>query len=114
MILTKYIYEWTEKNNMKLNCCKFEHLKYGKDIESKNLSTYFTNNNTIIENKSSVKDLGVWMSSNCSFSNHINKVISKTKDIASWILRTFKCQNSDVMITLTTVLSSVHQAPFIK
>ena len=53
------VYEWTEKNNIKLNCCKFEHLKYGKDIESKNLSTYFTNNNTIIENKSSVKDLGV-------------------------------------------------------
>ena len=93
---------------MKLNSCKFEHLKYGKDIESKNLSTYLTNNNTIIENKNSVKDLGVWMSSDCSFTEHINKLISKTKDISSWILRTFNNRDRDIMITLWKSLVLPH------
>ncbi|XP_066926846.1 uncharacterized protein [Clytia hemisphaerica] len=102
------VYDWTENNNMKLNSCKFEHLKYGKDTESKSLSTYFTNNKTIIENKNSVKDLGEWMSSDCSFTDHINKMIEKAKDISSWILRTFNNRSSDVMITLWKSLVLPH------
>ncbi|XP_066930501.1 uncharacterized protein [Clytia hemisphaerica] len=102
------VYDWTENNNMKLNSCKFEHLKYGKDTESKSLSTYFTNNKTVIENKNSVKDLGVWMSSDCSFTDHINKMIAKAKDISSWILRTFNNRSSDVMITLWKSLVLPH------
>ncbi len=102
------VYDWTENNNMKLNSCKFEHLKYGKDIELKSRSTYFTNNKTVIENKNSVKDLGVWMSSDCSFTDHINKMIEKAKDISSWILRTFNNRSSDVMITLWKSLVLPH------
>ena len=35
------VYDWTGKNNMNLNSCKFEHMKYGKDVEMKKLSTFF-------------------------------------------------------------------------
>ena len=102
------VYDWTGKNNMNLNSCKFEHMKYGKDVEMKKLSTFFTNDNTIIESKTSVKDLGVWMSSDCSFTDHINKLLLKTKDISSWILRTFSTRERDVMITLWKSLVLPH------
>ena len=76
------VYSWTKNNNMSLNSCKFEHLKYGKDNDTKKLSVYLTNDKTVIKNKEFVKDLGVLMSQDCSFSEQISKVITKTKDIS--------------------------------
>ena len=102
------IFIWTIKNNMTLNNCKFEHLKYGKDNDTKNFSKYLTDNGTIINNKKTVKDLGVLMSDDCSFTEHINKVSAKTKDMSSWILRTFttrdRCYVNAMEITCTSTL----------
>ena len=102
------VYSWTKNNNMSLNSCKFEHLKYGKDNDTKKLSVYLTNDNTVIKNKEFVKDLGVLMSQDCSFSEHINKVITKTKDISSWILRTFATRDKHIMLTLWKALVLPH------
>ena len=95
---------------MSLNSCKFEHLKYGKDIDTKKLSIYFTNDNTIIENKNSVKDLGVWMSNEFVPSKTIlANCYQKLKIyVRSWILRTFACRERDVMLTLWKSLVLPH------
>ena len=102
------IFNWTIKNNMTLNNCKFEHLKYGKDNGTKIFSKYITINGTIINNKKTVKDLGVLMSDDCSFTEHINKVSAKTKDMSSWILRTFTTRDRYVMLTLWKSLVLPH------
>ena len=40
------------------------------------------------------------MSDTAKFSEHINKVCEKARDMCSWILRTFKCRSPDLMKTL--------------
>ena len=53
-----------------------------------------------IETKEFVKDLGVIMKNDCSFVEHINKIVVKTKELSSWILRTFKSRDRHLMLTL--------------
>ena len=94
------IYKWTKQNNMLLNYIKFELLRYGKNEELKNETSYHTPAGDNITTKNDVKDLGVIMSSNCSFVTQINKVIEKAKNLTSWILRAFSTRNRTAMITL--------------
>ena len=59
---------------MKFNMDKFEYVKYGRNEDLKHLSQYTYQDNKPIEKKDSVEDLGVLMSSNGSFSNHIDNI----------------------------------------
>ena len=61
----------------------------------------------IIE-KTSVKDLGILMNSDCSFTQHIHHVTSKTKDMCGWILQTFSSRTKYVMLTLWKALVLPH------
>ena len=94
------IYEWTIRNNMELNDVKFEALRHGKNEDLKQSSSYTTPSGKVIEVKDSVKDLGVYMSSNCLFKDQINAVIEKAKNIISWILRSFTSRKHSAMMTL--------------
>ena len=102
------IYKWTADNNMKLNGCKFEQLSYGKNCELKEDSVYLNNKAEKIEKKPIVKDLGVFMSDDCSFTSHIQKLVIKTKDLSSWILRTFKSREKNVLLILWKSLVIPH------
>ena len=51
------------------------------------------NGENIIEEKESLKDLGVKLSNDASFSIHVEGVCSKVKQKSSWILRTFSNRN---------------------
>ena len=94
------IYDWTAKNNMELNDLKFELLRYGLNEDIKNQTNYKSPTGKIITSKDVVKDLGVLMSNDCSFKNHIDSTIEKAKNIISWILRSFSSRSRDVMLTL--------------
>ena len=85
---------------MEFNDCKFEHMKYGKDNELKKYSCYLASNGKLIENKEHIKDLGVMMSRDCTFTHHIYKVCSTVEELSGWVLRTFKSRSSEVMLTL--------------
>ena len=85
---------------MELNDVKFELLQY---ILNKSIITdkeYLTPQGKTITNKNTVKDLGVLMSNDCLFKQQINAVAEKAKNLISWILRTFKTREYEVMITL--------------
>ena len=75
------IYKWAERNNMQLNDLKFEHIHYGKNKELVSFTYSITRNGLKIEKKH-VKDLGVIMSEDCSFSEHINQLSAKLKKSA--------------------------------
>ena len=56
----------------------------------------------LIQDKPDVKDVGVKMSSDCTFTQHIQKVVNTVGDMSSWILRTFSSRSPEVMLTLCT------------
>ena len=102
------IYKWAELNNMEFNNCKFEHMQYGKNVELRAQSYYFASNGKAIEKKQHVKDLGVLMSDDCSFSEHIKKVVKKAEEMSGWILRTFDTRSPEPMLTLWKSLVIPH------
>ena len=94
------IYGWSEENNMKFNSLKFEVLRYGRNTELKDSTSYVSPEWEVIEEKSSLRDLGVTMSADTTFKEHINKVIESAKRMSAWILRTFKTRDRTPMLTL--------------
>ena len=57
-----------------------------------------------------VHDLGVSMSSNCTFDFHIFNLYKRCSNLAGWILRTFTIRYPQVMLTLykSLVMSRPH------
>jgi hypothetical protein len=96
------IYKWCEKNNMSFNSDKFEYMAYSRNptIDTSYKSAYVDNNGDVIQKSEHVKDLGVYMSANGTFTYHINNTASKAKQMCGWILRTFSTRTCLAMITL--------------
>jgi hypothetical protein len=95
-----HIYDWSEKNNSEFNSIKFESLRYGKNEELKNSTTYITPQWELIEDKQTVKDLGITMANNCSFQQHITNITESAKRMSAWVLRTFTTRERTPMMTL--------------
>ena len=92
------LYTWQDKNNMAFNGKKFEILRYGKDQELKNSTEYLTPDaEDLIQRKECLRDLGIQMSEDGKFSNHIDSVSSRVRQKCGWILRTFNCRNTYFM-----------------
>ena len=71
-------YDWALKNNMSFNESKFVVLRYGKNTTLKQNTTYFTENlNLPIDEFVHHKDLGVIMSADGKFDDHISSVIKR-------------------------------------
>ena len=94
------IYLWAESNNLEFNDLKFEVIQYGDNEELKNAHCYLSCSNDPIESTDIVKDLGVLMSSDCSFKMHIESMIEDAKIRAGWALRTFKVRSPEAMLIL--------------
>ena len=93
------LYDWQKQNNMEFNSNKFEVLRYGKNDDLKQSTCYLTpNSDDIIEEKESLRDLGIMMSNDASFSIHVELVCSKVKQKSAWILRTFNSRQSWFLI----------------
>ena len=89
------LYECQESNNMLFNGKKFEILRYGTNANLKESTVYFTPNyNDVIEEKDSLRDLGIIMTNDGKFSNHVEHVCSKVKQKSEWIIRTFQCRQT--------------------
>ena len=93
------VYDWAVDNNMSFNNLKFELLRRGSDTTLMACTNYTAPGGSIISEKEHVKDLGVTMSSDCSFREHISKICTSARNMCSWILRTFKSRSEDLMLT---------------
>ena len=93
------VYLWAQQNNMSFNENKFELLRYGLNHQIKTDTKYYGPDGSKIPEKTHVKDLGVQMSNTATFSEHINKVCEKARDMCSWILRTFRSRSPTLMTT---------------
>ena len=54
----------------------------------------------IINSNDHIRDLGITMSGDCSFNEHINMRAMKCRQLTGWILRTFKARDECVMLIL--------------
>ena len=93
------IYDWSKTNNMKFNGNKFKYINFNcSGIETQR--RYMGPEMNSIDLYESVNDLGVTLSANCEFKDHITNTVNKCSQLSGWILRTFKTRDKITMITL--------------
>ena len=83
------VYNWAEENLMEFNEGKFEQMSHGH-TENVREGTYKTKSGKEIKPKKTVKDLGVLISKNMSFKEHINDVVQSCKVMIGLLLRSFE------------------------
>ena len=98
------IYLWASQVNMEFNGDKFECIRYWPNEEIgtafKQEFKYVNEEGVTIEEKEHIKDLGVQLSNDLSFSKHIEKVISTCRKLVGWVMRTFRTRNKTIMLVL--------------
>ncbi len=94
------VYKWAENNNMCFNSEKFKYLCFSTKHSINNDNIYISPTNNIINPSTSVRDLGIQMSSNCSFEAHIDKSVKTCSQLVGWVLRTFSSRDKQTMLTL--------------
>ena len=106
------LYNWERLNRMPFNGTKFMSLRMTVDParELSNTTTLFTPQfKDPIEEYEVVRDLGVLIDSDGSFSSQKLKAQKATMDKCSWILRTFKSRDPGLLKTLWKSLAQPHQ-----
>ena len=96
------VYDWAKTNNMVFNSQKIKYLSFSTNVSitSDYVNVYVSPNLYVIDNVNNLKDLGIIMSSNCSFEQHIIELCKRCTGLCDRILRTFSSRESTVMMTL--------------
>ena len=111
-----HVIAWAKRNNMVLHEDKFELLVHrGNPNESLyelpfvcQTQTYKVSGGNMLYPTDQVKDLGVIVSSDMSWSHHVSSMASRAKKVAAWVLSAFKCRNRITMLTLYKSLIRSH------
>ena len=102
------IYDWADQVSMVFNSEKFEWLRYSVNPETAPNYKYLSPDSSSIEKKSSLRDLGVILSSDLSFSLQIEKVVTTASQMVGWGLRTFRSRGSYLLLTMFKSLVQPH------
>ena len=94
------LYKLADTNNMKFNANKFELLRYGKEQEIISTTTYKSYDNSTLDNKEQVRDLGIMMSNTATFTLHIRNIVKKAREKMGWVLRVFQSRKCSLMLTI--------------
>ena len=99
---------WACANNMQLNETKFEVLNYTLNrsewLRELPFHTehyvYYTSDGAPLEPSATVRDLGILVSSDRSWTPHILKVVKTARTMAAWIMSVFSDRSQILMMTL--------------
>ena len=102
------VINWSLLNNMQLHENKFEVVNYCLNSASllralpfmTEMFEYTTSNNQTIQPVDVVKDLGVYISNDLSWTHHIQLTVNSARKMASWVLSVFRDRSPTVMMTL--------------
>ena len=94
------IYSWAEDVNMVFNSDKFECLRFWPGKTPKPQSEYMSPDGTPIEEKDHLRDLGVQIGTDLTFSIHIHNTVAAANKLIGWALRTFRRTSTLVMMTI--------------
>ena len=87
------VYDWASCNNMSFNAQKFQYICFSPHSSSSS-NVYTSSSFDIINYSKNILDLGINVSSDCSFDFHISNLVKRTKHLTGWILRTFSSRES--------------------
>ena len=79
---------------------KFGMLKYGRNSDLKEPTSYLSNTGSTIKPKAALKDLFATMSSTGDFNDHIGNITETVPNFIAWILRSFKSRSRALMLQL--------------
>ena len=79
--LDEVVYPWAPNNNMCLNGEKFEHHRIGDNLGVEKYSYKDPNGNVIME-KEYIKDLGVYISNDLTWTRQIDEVVSRARTMS--------------------------------
>ena len=99
---------WSAHNNMKLHEQKFEVLNYTLNNSAllrelpftAECRQYSTSKSNILDPGEVVKDLGVTLSSNRSWTHHIQSAVHSARTMAAWIFSAFRDRTPTLLMTL--------------
>ena len=94
--------------NMIFNSKKFEWLRYLHPNMEPPAIQYTAPDSSDIAQKSSLRDLGVTMSSNLMFNLQVEKVAATANQVAGWGLRTFRSRSKRLVLQLLKSLVQPH------
>ena len=94
------IYSWADRVNMTFNSEKFECVRYWPGNVSVPEFEYLAPDLTPIEQKDHLMDLGVEMSSDLTFNQHIGNVVTSASRMVGWAMRTFRERSRNTMMTI--------------
>ena len=78
----------------------FELLRYGKEQEIKSAIPYKSYDDSNIDDKEQIRDLGIMMSNTATFTLNIRNIVKKARDKMGWVLRVFQSRKRSLMLTL--------------
>ena len=102
------MYDAAEQINMIFNSKKFEWIRYSPSNVDPPEAQYTAPDSTIIELKTPVRDLGVQMSSDLTFTLQVDKAVATASQVAGWGLRTFRTRSRRLVIQLLKSLVQPH------
>ena len=104
------IYDWSINNKQPFNNTRFELMRYRLESNPiQDFTSYTDPTGKVIQEEDHIRDLGVIMSNDASFKAHIKKVTESVRNIAGWILRTFKTRDKQTMLTAwKTLVLPIH------
>jgi hypothetical protein len=82
------VLKWTVDNSMEFNANKFQLLQHGNNENLKH--PYTLPDSQVLERSSTVKDLGINISEDLTWKNHIKITTENATKFANWILRTIR------------------------
>ena len=82
------------------NANKFQLLRYGKEEKIKSATTCKSYDDSKIDDKEQVRDLGIMMSNTASFTLHIRNIDKKARDKMGCVMRVFQSRKPSLMLTL--------------
>ena len=86
------VYDWASCNNMSFNAQKFQYICFSSH-SSLSCNIYSNSSFDIINYSRNILDLGINVSSDCSFDFHISNLVKRTKHLTGWMLRTFSSRD---------------------
>ena len=94
------IYSWADSVGMIFNASKFELLRFWLDRDRAPDILYMAPDGGPIEEKDCLRDLGVRINTDLTFSTQIDKVVEAGSRMAGWALRTFRGRGRVLMLTV--------------